>query len=253
MTASHDVQNLVEVFERLRPLQLRDERDVRPVGVRHQLTRLLEVRRGLHEADRDHVDAERQPEPQVVGILRRDRGRRQLDARRIDALVLADFAAFDHRRLNFPAVGRVDPQLDQPVGQQQPIARLDALREPGERRRNAARAAHEVAGGDRQTVAGLQGDRPASFERAGANLRPAEILENRHLPIRAPRRRAHPRERRAVRLVRAVREIQAEDVGAGGDERIEDGVAVARRADGRDDLCVSHRQRSPQRSQSTQR
>ena len=95
-------------------------------------------------------------------------------------------------------------------------------------------------GRDGQPVAGLDGERPPALELAGANLRPAEILENRHLAARALGRRPHPRERRAMRLVRAVREIQTEDVGAGGDERVEDGVGVARRADGRDDLGVSH-------------
>ena len=117
------LQNLLEVLERFRPLQLGDERDVRAAGFRHQLARLPEVGRGLHEADRDHVDAERQPEPQVVDVLRRDRRRRQRHARRVDALVLADFAAFDHGRLNLPAVGRIDAQFDEAVGQQQSIAR----------------------------------------------------------------------------------------------------------------------------------
>ena len=39
-----------------------------------------------------------------------------------------------------------------------------------------------------------------------------------------------------MRLVRAVREIQPEDVGAGRDERVEHRVGVARGPDGGDDL-----------------
>ena len=59
--------------------------------------------------------------------------------------------------------------------------------------------------------------------------------------MRARGRRAHPRERGAVPIVRAMREIQTDDIGAGGDERIEDRVVVARRADRRNDLGMSHR------------
>ncbi len=47
-----------------------------------------------------------------------------------------------------------------------------------------------------------------------------------------------------LRLVRAVREVQAEDVGAGRDERVEHRVGVAGRPDGRDDLRVTHHSRS---------
>jgi hypothetical protein len=43
-----------------------------------------------------------------------------------------------------------------------------------------------------------------------------------------------------VRIVRAVREIQPEDVSARGNERIENAVAAARRANRRNDFGVSH-------------
>ena len=99
----------------------------------------------------------------------------------------------------------------------------------------------KVAGGDRHAA------RPASslsglpaFEPPGPDLRAAEILQDRHLAAgarRPPRARARTS---PLRLVRAVRKIQAEDVGAGGDQRVEHGVGVARRADGRDDLRVAH-------------
>src|SRR4029079_16564367 len=47
------------------------------------------------------------------------------------------------------------------------------------------------------------------------------------------------RDDRAVLLVRAVREVEAEDVGAGGDERIERALGSAGRPDGRNDFCES--------------
>ncbi len=79
------------------------------------------------------------PNCEIVDVLRRDRRRGQRHARRVDALVLADLAAFDDRRLDLGAVGRIDAQLDETVGQQQPVAWPDAARQAFERRRNAAR------------------------------------------------------------------------------------------------------------------
>ena len=160
MTASHDSRISLRCSSASGRSSFATRGTSAPPDVCHQLARLPEVRLGLHEADRDHVDAERQPEPQIVGVLRRDRRRGQLDSRRIDPLVLADLASFNHSRLNLPAVGGVDAQLDEPIGQQQAIAGLYALSEPRERRRDTAGAAGEVAGGDRQPVAGFDGERP---------------------------------------------------------------------------------------------
>ena len=61
-------------------------------------------------------------ELQIVDVLRRDRRRRQRHAGRVDPFVLAELAAFDDGRLDLGAVGRLDPQLDEAVGEQQPIA-----------------------------------------------------------------------------------------------------------------------------------
>ena len=54
------------------------------------------------------------------------------------------------------------------------------------------------------------------------------------------RRRANPVERLPMRLLRAVGEIQTEDVGAGGNQRVENGVGVARGPHRGDDFCVAH-------------
>ena len=110
-------QDLVEMFERLRPFELGDQRNV---GAACSIISCRACRRSaarLHEAERDHIDAERQAERQVVDVLRRDRRRRQRHARRVDALVLAELSAFDDRGLDLGAVGRVDAQLDEPVGE----------------------------------------------------------------------------------------------------------------------------------------
>ena len=155
ITASHDVEDLVEVFERLRPFEFRDQRHVRGVRVGDQLARLTDVGGALHEAERDHVDAERQPEVQILDVLRRNRRRRQRDTRRVDPFVLADLAALDDGRLDPGAVGAVDTQLDAAVREQQPIAGPDRARESRERRGDVPGPAGEVAGLDRQAFARL--------------------------------------------------------------------------------------------------
>ena len=228
-------EDLLEVLERQRALQLRDQRHADRVGVVHDPARLLHVGGGLHEAERDHVDAEREAELQVLDVLRRHRRRRQRHSRRVDPLVLADVSAFDDGRLNLHAVGRVDAQFDAPVGQQQPVAGPHALREAVERGEQPAGPADAVAGGDGHDLAGRERDRPAALQAAGADLRAAQILENRDLAAGAAGRRPHARECRGLRLVSAVREVQAEDVGAGGDQRIERGLGVAAGPDGGDD------------------
>ena len=109
-------------------------RNIAGAGFAGQPTRLSDVVRGLDEAERDHVDAERAPEPQVFRVLRRNRGSGQTHAGSVDALVLAKLTALDDGGLNPLAVRAVDAELDQTIGKQQPIARLDAGGEPFEGR-----------------------------------------------------------------------------------------------------------------------
>ena len=234
------VEDLLEVLERQRPLQLRDQRHAGRAGVVHDPPRLLHVGGRLHEAERHHVDAEREAELEILDVLRRHRRGRQRHSRRIDPFVLADFSAFDDGRLNLLAVGRVDAQLDASVGQQQPVVGTHALRETFERGEQPSGSADAVAGGDGDRLARREHDRLAAGESTGADLRAAKILENRDLAAGAAGRGPDSRERRRLRLVSTVREVQAEDVGAGGDERVEGRLGVAGRPDGGDDLRVAH-------------
>ncbi len=65
-----------------------------------------------------------QAEPQVGHILRRERRRGQRNARRVDALVLAEQGAVHHHRPQLAWRAPGHPQLDSAVVQQQPVARL---------------------------------------------------------------------------------------------------------------------------------
>ena len=85
------------------------------------------------------------------------------------------------------------------------------------RRRDSSRFAGEIARGDTQRIAGPDLQRPSSFERTGPDFRAAEILKDRDLAFRARRRGADAAKCRRLRLVSAVRKIEAEDVSPGFD------------------------------------
>ena len=144
-------QDRVELLERLRPLDLRDERHV---GVRraHDPPRRVAVVGRLHEAQRHEVDAERQAELQVLFVLRRHRRRRQFDAGRVDALVLPELAAVDDLGHELAVAALAHAQLDLAVVEQQPRAGLGVGDEVGVGGKDAARAAIAVAGADAELV-----------------------------------------------------------------------------------------------------
>jgi hypothetical protein len=77
------------------------------------------------------------------------------------------------------------------------------------------------------------------LQRASPDLRTAEILHQRDASSRPIGGGANAFNGGSVRLVRAVRKIQAENIGPGLDQLADGVVAVARRSNGRNDLCLS--------------
>ena len=90
----------------------------------------------------------------------------------------------------------------------------------------------QIARADAQLLPLAQAQRSAARDRTGPDLRAAEILQDRHVPPGAPRRLADRAVDLRVRLVGAVREVQPEDVDAGGEQGLED----VRRLRGRPDV-----------------
>ena len=70
----------------------------------HDLARAAHVVGGLHEAERDKIDAELQAESQVRSSLAVMRRRRQRDARRVDAFLPAERPAVDDHGRQLVAV-----------------------------------------------------------------------------------------------------------------------------------------------------
>ena len=108
------------------------------------------------------------------------------------------------------------------------------------RSEDAPGAARGVTMRDAKLVARLQRNRRATNERPGPDLGTAQVLHDRDVAARLPRHFADPPERFRVGLVRPVREVEAEDVHARRDQRVEDLGAVAGRTNGGDDLRLTH-------------
>lgn len=91
---------------------------------------------------------------------------------------------------------------------------------------------------DRHWLASLE--RHRLCDRAGTDLRAGEILQNRDVPTGPGNRGTNPLTRVAMRLVRAVREIQAERVRAGHEQVANDGGFGGRRSNRGQDSGASH-------------
>ena len=61
------LDNLGQPCDRFGPLQLRDDRHMRPARLDRDRARAGNVRGGLHEAERDEIDARGQPKPEIGG------------------------------------------------------------------------------------------------------------------------------------------------------------------------------------------
>src|SRR6266853_169412 len=171
-------QDLVEMIERLRTFELRDERRVAGMSFGQKASRLTQIVGRLNEAEGHHVDAQGHARVQIIDILPRDGRRRQCYAWRIDAFVLAKLSALDDGRLYPLSVGRLDAQFDEAIREQQRIARLDVARETFKRGREPARLALDIAGDDRDVLAFVQDHGTAVLVRAGPDLWTAEVLKN---------------------------------------------------------------------------
>ena len=124
-----DFEDGVEVFDRLRLLQLGDDPGVGLQRVQ-AAPDVAHVVGGTHEGDGDGVDAlRRSAKIEVFFVLLRQRRNLDRDAGKVDALVLAQHAAVDDLADDVFAVDAVDAQLDQTVREQNAGAGFEVLRQ----------------------------------------------------------------------------------------------------------------------------
>ncbi len=154
--------------------------------------------------------------------------------------MLPELAAVNHARVDLLRCRRLDFELHLPVVEKEVIALFHLQRQLAVRRRHPPRLADLVADGDDQRVAFPEGNRFAAFQPASADLGTAQILQDGDVTIGAPGGGANAIECSGVIGLGAVREIQAHDVNTGRDQRVEDRRIGRCRANGRNDLRVSH-------------
>ena len=237
----HDVR---EELHRLRLLDLGDERDPGPAGVGHDLPRELGVVGAADEGHRDDVRAGGQRPAQVGLVLLGQRGRADVDARQVDALVVGDLPA-DHDPQVHPAAAHAgDVELDVAVVDQDAVADPHVI---GQALVGGGRLAHvtgDVLGGDRELLARDEPDRPVG-EHAEADLRPLQVGEDADGPAGHVRARPYPVVNGQVVGLRAVAHVEPGDVHAGADQRGDLLLAGGRGPKGADDLRTAAHRGSP--------
>ena len=193
----------------------------------------------LHEAQRHEVHALLDAEPEVIRVLLAQTGRRQRRAGRVDPFVLAQPAPVHDRRHQRLAVTRLDPKLDAPIVQQQAVARACRLNQRDVDGGHPAGFADKITGGDHERLPWNEVD-AAALQESGPDLRPGQVLQDGYEASRIRRGRANPGDDGAVGFVRAVREVEADDVDPGVDQFADGRRRTRLGADGGDDLCVTH-------------
>ena len=176
MTASASSEDLVECVHRLRLLDLRDHAR-RRAAVADDLLELADVLGPPDERERHVVDAEAERELEVDAVLLGERRDRDLDtAREVHSFVRVHLAADDDLAERPAVVDRLDREADQPVVDQEVVARLEHL---GDRRGSD----HEVALGalaDARHVDRRPGGEDArAFELGDPELRALEVGDQR--------------------------------------------------------------------------
>src|SRR5205814_639050 len=117
----------------------------------------------------------------------------------------------------------------------------DVARKAGKGSGQPSALADEIASRNAQRFTWLHGDGFVAGQLAGTDFGPAQILQHGDFTPRPKRCGAHARKRRPLRVVRAVRKIEAEDIRARCNQRVEHAVRIARRPDGRNYFRLSHR------------
>ena len=204
---------------------------------RDQLAGANHIGGRLHEAEGDDVDAVIEAEAQILDVLRGHRRRRQLDARKVDPLVLAERTAVQADGGDRLAVARFNAQFDAAIVEQQTVARPDGAPQICEGGRDAARVSDTiVAGDDVEPLAGLEIDGLTILQLARPDFWTAEVLQDRDVTARAPGGVAYARDGFRMLIVRAMREVQAEDIDPGSDQFFDPRFFRRRRSERGDNL-----------------
>ena len=209
-----------------------------------QVADLLHVSRALDEGCRNEVHVVLDAEDDVALVLLGDGGQAQLDAGRCDALARGHRTAVLDGGDDVLAAHLIDNELDESVGEQELVARLDLTVEHLVVDADVRLIARRIVVREREFVALLK-VYLAGGEFAEAHLRPLGVEDQRdHLP-RALRSGAYLLDALHVLRMRTVGEVEACAVHPVLDECIDDAVRIRGRTLCADNFCFFQHDISP--------
>ena len=202
-----------------------------------QPARLLDVLGIARERHRHEIELQARGRLDVAPVFVRERGRGQPAALLVQALVVGQPAALLDDAMDARALDLFDLEHDETVVEQQRVAGNDVVREI------------TISATDGMLVAGVRIHRDvedelvafhehdgARLERFDADLRALKIAHDADVAADLLRDLEHARDARLLVGRRAVREVDAEHVGAREDQLLDDARVVGRGAERRDDL-----------------
>ncbi len=213
------------------------ERRRRRAAVGDEPAHTLEVLRAFDERDGDPVDAVIESEREVFEIAVGDRREGERSVRIVQALLRAQRAADLDVRRDAVAFDRLDAQPDRAVGEIQRVADANVARQSGVVDGDAFGRSRDLLRREKEVRVVRERDRvEAGGEWARADLRAGQILHQRDVHVQLARQFAHALDRARVIRVRAVREVQPEDVDAREQQRAQRREFLRRGPDRGDDL-----------------
>ncbi len=179
-----------------------------------------DVSRAFDKRLADRVHARLEGKLQTGPVVRGKRADAQVNARQVEALAGAQFAADGHLAADLGPRRFFHHQLDQPVVEKEPIARLHHLGQRLEAHRNPLPVADHVLAGQREVLARVQLDR-LGLDLAEAHLGARQVGHDGHAPAHGPFRGPQARDALAMAGQVAMREVQTRHVQSRADEALQ--------------------------------
>ena len=222
-----DLQDRVEVLHALKIFDLRV--DLHPAVVLfEQLADLLHVISALDERRCDEVHVLLDTEEDVILVLLRDRRQPEGNTWSRDALSRAHLARVQNRRHDVLALDLLDLQLDESVGKEQLVARLDLRVELLVVDRALRLIARCVVVRQKERLSRFEHDR-AVLEFAKAHLRPLRVEQQRDDAPHLLRRLTHAVDALQMLVMRTMRKVETRDIHAVLDKLLHHARRIRRR------------------------
>ena len=197
---------------------------------------LAHARAVANERRSHEIDALLDAEEQIGAILVGHRGKRHRDARHVDGLALAEHAAVAHAADDVVALDALDHEPDEAVVDEDGHTGLHAGEQLSGGLRDAVRIAFDLIGRQGDGGALLERYRSTVRKAARADLGPLRVEHDGAGGVHLLAHALHTRDALGMLGMRAVAEVQASNVHARLDKRLDRLVAVDSRTERANDL-----------------